>query len=70
MKAEVRYTVENGFYATLTGGHRQQSKLIAELGFNPNIHSGMAGKGRCVCNLTQEEFDRLKAKGFNLAKRR
>lgn len=67
---QVRYGVENGFLATITGGHRQCARIRQALGFDPWIHSGMAGRGRAVCKLTQAEFDFLKAQGIKLAKRR
>ena len=64
----VRYSVIGGFPVTVTASHRALDRLRKTLGFDPNIHSGMAGRGRYVCLLTQVEFDALKAQGFKLVK--
>jgi hypothetical protein len=68
-KYKVRYTVEGGFHVTIHS-HKQADKIRRSLGIDPNIHSGMAGVGKSVCVLTQEEFDRLKGEGVKISKRR
>lgn len=55
-------------WAILSGGHRAARKVRVVLGFDPNIHSGMAGQGRVCLHLTDEEFDRLRSDGFKVSR--
>lgn len=55
---------------TIRGGHRQQRSIQDFLGLNPEMHSGLAGRGACCAYVTPDEFERLKEAGFNVAKRR
>lgn len=49
------------------GSHRTERQIKDFLGFDPDIHSGFAGKGAFCVRVTSSERDRLKEHGFNIA---
>lgn len=65
----VRYSVEGGLNITISG-HRQELRVCRLLGFDPNIHSGFAGRGRSIASVTQAEFDLLKANKCRITRTR
>jgi hypothetical protein len=68
----VRYSYETpgAVLATITGGHRAERRVKESLGIDPQIHSGMAGRGRCCAYLTPSEVEALRAQGVRVAIRR
>ena len=56
------------FVAKVTGGHACERRVRQLLGFDPEIHSGMAGRGKFCCRITAEELARLKAAGIRISR--
>ena len=50
----------------ITGSHAAVRKIKVILGRDPDIHSGMAGIGKCCATVTKPEFDLLKEKGYKV----
>lgn len=50
----------------IRGSHRTERQLKAFLGYDPQIHSGLAGKGAFCVWITPEEYIKIKAEGFKI----
>jgi hypothetical protein len=59
---------ETGVYK-IRGSHRDERNIKSLLGFDPKIHSGMAGKGAFCAHLTQQQHALLTDNGFKVNKR-
>ena len=68
MKVRYHFSEPSSVLVKLHGGHRIQGKIKAILGFDPQIHSGFAGKGKVMAYLTLEEMNRLTEMGFKLSR--
>jgi len=53
----------------IRGSHRDERKIKGLLGFDPDIHSGMAGKGAFCAKLTDAEKQLLIDNGFKVNKK-
>jgi hypothetical protein len=53
----------------IRGSHRNEHQIKALLGFDPDIHSGNAGKGAFCAHLTDEQHAMLTAEGFKVGKK-
>lgn len=51
------------------GSHRDERRIRALLGFDPDIHSGMAGKGAFCVRLSNAHRDFLIAEGLKINKK-
>ncbi len=52
--------------ASVRGSHRDEARIKTMLGRNPNIHSGMMGKGAFALYITPAEWHQLKAAGIKV----
>lgn len=53
----------------IRGSHRDERNIKSLLGFDPGIHSGMAGKGAFCAVLTAENYNLLVSEGFKVNKK-
>jgi hypothetical protein len=59
LKVRYHFAEPSSVLVKIHGGHRIQGKIKAILGFDPQIHSGFAGKCKAMAYLTTEEMNRL-----------
>jgi len=53
----------------IRGSHRDERRIKALLGFDPQIHSGFAGRGAFCAHLTEENKELLIKNGIKVNKK-
>jgi len=68
MKVRYHSAEPSSVLVKIHGGHRIQGRIKAILGFDPQIHSGFAGKSKAMAYLTVDEMNRLTEMGFKVTR--